>query len=80
MLVCGVVPFRCLWFGVINHVLVGDSGVVFLPSDKLLMIHGFLFCGTRFVAALFFIGPVHVSDLSSLLFCVKRFHAAFFLP
>ena len=46
-----VLPFRYLWFGVINHVLVGDSGVVFLPSDKLLMIHGFLFCGTRFVAA-----------------------------
>ena len=49
--VCVVVPFRCLWFGVINHVLVGDSGVVFRPSDKLLMIHGFLVCGTRFVAA-----------------------------
>ena len=38
-------------FGVMTHVLVGDSAGVFLPSYKLLMIHGFLFCGTRFVAA-----------------------------
>ena len=49
--VVGVEPFRCWWFGVINPVLVGDSGLVFRPSDKLLMIHGFLVCGTRFVAA-----------------------------
>ena len=66
---CCVVLYRLgvWWCGVMTHVLGRDSGGLFSPSYKLLVIHGFLFCGTRFFAASFSVEAVHVYDLSSLL-------------
>ena len=68
-----------VWCGVINHVLVGVSGVVYLPSDKLLMRPGLIALGTHFCRVVFFFFfyvLVHVSLLSSLLFCLHVFCAA----
>ena len=40
-----------VWYGVIESRVDGGLQCLYLPSDKLLMRHGFIVLGTRFVAA-----------------------------